>query len=343
MESTSEQQLVDNVNEEPSAKKRAPRNRTLTLSAGDRRRLAGRVLRIENHDAKIPLPLDRTVCGDSFQCLPMAPKGVVDLVVLDPPVQPEQNVQWSGIRTTGSPRVHRVARRRLRPDSSTLEGDGIGLYLRRLVLLALDLRGRLEALRSAKPHYVGTRKGAWSQGELEELIRGRLVLHRLRSIHLPSRCRQATASRPCALHGSRWRAQRLDANGRRQFQGHLSIEFLVGHHRAILVDAGKHRPSDTEERKADREADSCQFESWRRRPDPFLGSGTTSVVARKLRRRFIGIELDYEVPVLLAERRLELGVDDTRIQGFDDGVFWERNSQPSARTQDGKVPTLDFA
>lgn len=60
--------------------------------------------------------------------------------------------------------------------------------------------------------------------------------------------------------------------------------------------------------------------------DPFLGSGTTSVVAKKLRRSFIGIECDEKF-ACIAEKRLELAERDTTIQGFHDGVFWERNSQ----------------
>jgi len=59
--------------------------------------------------------------------------------------------------------------------------------------------------------------------------------------------------------------------------------------------------------------------------DPFLGSGTTSVVARKLGRRYLGLEIDEEY-CLLAERRLELADSDPSIQGYTDGVFWERNT-----------------
>lgn len=59
--------------------------------------------------------------------------------------------------------------------------------------------------------------------------------------------------------------------------------------------------------------------------DPFLGSGTTSVVAKKLGRHYAGIEID-EVFACLAEKRLALAKDDKRIQGYDEGVFWERNS-----------------
>ncbi len=59
--------------------------------------------------------------------------------------------------------------------------------------------------------------------------------------------------------------------------------------------------------------------------DPFLGSGTSSVVAKKLDRRYLGIEMNQEY-CLLAERRLELVEQDRRIQGLADGVFWERNS-----------------
>ena len=59
--------------------------------------------------------------------------------------------------------------------------------------------------------------------------------------------------------------------------------------------------------------------------DPFLGSGTASVVAKKLGRRFCGIEQN-EAYCLWAEKRLALAETDKSIQGYSDGVFWERNS-----------------
>lgn len=59
--------------------------------------------------------------------------------------------------------------------------------------------------------------------------------------------------------------------------------------------------------------------------DPFLGSGTASVVAKKLGRRFCGIEQNEEY-CLWAEKRLALAETDKSIQGYSGGVFWERNS-----------------
>jgi len=59
--------------------------------------------------------------------------------------------------------------------------------------------------------------------------------------------------------------------------------------------------------------------------DPFLGSGTTAVVAKKMERKFVGIEVD-EYYCCLAEKRLALAEKDKRIQGYADGVFWERNT-----------------
>jgi site-specific DNA-methyltransferase (adenine-specific) len=68
--------------------------------------------------------------------------------------------------------------------------------------------------------------------------------------------------------------------------------------------------------------------------DPFLGSGTSAVVAKKLGRRYLAIEIDAE-HCLAALRRLELATAGARIQGYEDGVFWERNSSPRRACRPG--------
>lgn len=61
--------------------------------------------------------------------------------------------------------------------------------------------------------------------------------------------------------------------------------------------------------------------------DPFAGSGTTGVVAKKLDRKYIIIEQN-PLYCAWANYRLENAERDKTIQGYEDGVFWERNSKP---------------
>ncbi len=59
--------------------------------------------------------------------------------------------------------------------------------------------------------------------------------------------------------------------------------------------------------------------------DPFAGSGTTAVVAKKLGRRFLSVELDKTFACLI-EKRLKLAEENKSIQGYYKNAFWERNS-----------------
>jgi site-specific DNA-methyltransferase (adenine-specific) len=59
--------------------------------------------------------------------------------------------------------------------------------------------------------------------------------------------------------------------------------------------------------------------------DPFNGSGTTTVVAKKLGRHYLGIEVE-EIFCCYAQKRLDLAERDRSIQGYAGGMFWERNT-----------------
>ena len=70
--------------------------------------------------------------------------------------------------------------------------------------------------------------------------------------------------------------------------------------------------------------------------DPFLGSGSTSVTAKKLGRHYVGIEQNPQYCVW-AELRLEKAGTDKTIQGYTDGVFWERNTNSLQKAKKWEV------
>ncbi len=68
--------------------------------------------------------------------------------------------------------------------------------------------------------------------------------------------------------------------------------------------------------------------------DPFNGSGTTTVVAKKLGRRYLGVEVDESYCCLALKR---LASEDLSIQGYVEGVFWERNAKKGFNHKDTKT------
>ena len=71
--------------------------------------------------------------------------------------------------------------------------------------------------------------------------------------------------------------------------------------------------------------------------DPFCGSGTSCVTAKKLGRRYCGIEISREY-CLYAAKRLKMADSDMSIQGYAGGVFWERNSAPQNKNHNVTEP-----
>lgn len=71
--------------------------------------------------------------------------------------------------------------------------------------------------------------------------------------------------------------------------------------------------------------------------DPFLGSGTSAVVAYKLNRNYVGIELNRDY-CLWAAKRLMKATKNKVIQGYSDNVFWERNALNSREVKKKRTP-----
>lgn len=75
--------------------------------------------------------------------------------------------------------------------------------------------------------------------------------------------------------------------------------------------------------------------------DPFAGVGTTGVVAKKLKRNFVMVEIDEEY-CLYAEKRLQMAEQDSIIQGYSDGVFWERNALKDVKSSNARKPNSAY-
>lgn len=73
--------------------------------------------------------------------------------------------------------------------------------------------------------------------------------------------------------------------------------------------------------------------------DPFLGSGTSAVVARKLGRRWLGIERE-PLYCALGQKRVDASSAGDPIQGYRDGVFLPRNA-PVSRARRDSLPAPD--
>lgn len=309
----------------PAPKTRAPRNRTVTLTERERKTYRSRLVRSVSScdfgDLK-----DKTLCGDLFELLPGLPSGCCDLVFADPPYNLTKEFNGKKFKGTTS--------------------EGYAQWLRSWLP---------EMKRLLKPHgsiYVcgDWRSAAAIQTVLEEnfTIQNRITWEREKGRGAKTNWKNnsediwfATVSGDYVFHVDRVMLKRKiiapyrDASGRPKDWNETDAgKFRLTCPSNIWTDISvpfwsmlenTDHPTQKPEKLlakiilASSEPGDVVFE-------PFLGSGTTAVVAKKLGRSYFGIEIDEEY-CYLAEKRLELAEENPSIQGYTDGVFWERNTQ----------------
>jgi site-specific DNA-methyltransferase (adenine-specific) len=341
---------------------RAPRNRTLSLSGGDRERLAARLVRPQarraaqaasaerqawpppsqpesgapaaaDTSAVAPPPaafaladlLDRTLCADIFEVLDLLPKAFADLLFLDPPYNLDKD--FGGLRFARRDGDAYLAWLRswlprlvpaLKPGASIyLCGDwessgALQTALSEVAVVRNRITWQREKGRGAQANWKASSEDIWFATlsddywfDVEAVKQRRRVLAPYRAEGRPKDWEETSDGRFRLTHPG-------------NFWDDLSVPFWS------MPENTDHPTQKPEKLLAKLILASCPPGGLVL--DPFLGSGTSAVVARKLGRRHVGIEINEEY-CLWAEKRLELALGDRTIQGYEDGIFWERNAR----------------
>ncbi len=306
-----------------SAKTRSPRNRTLRLTDEDRRRLSSSLLQLADSDsASLPSGM---ACADSGDWSTALPCGSVDLLFLDPPYnlnrsfgsaafrqQPVSDyTRWlNGIVTRWLPCLKPTATVYICGDWRTSHS------IFEVATRHFQVRNRItwerEKGRGAKTNWKNNSEDIWFCTVGEQYVFNVNQVRQRRPVIAPYRNTDRTPKD--------WSETR-EGNFRDTHPSNLWTDISIPFW--SMPENTDHPTQKSEKLLAKLILASTHPGDFVL--DPYAGSGTCCVVAKKLGRKFFGIEREREF-ALLAARRLELAECETAIQGYDEGVFWSRNS-----------------
>jgi site-specific DNA-methyltransferase (adenine-specific) len=303
-------------------KTRAPRNRTISLTEADRARLRGRLFIGENVSSAVS---NCTILGDCMEIVDKLARGSVDLLILDPPYNlnkqfgdtkflrrgVDEYADWLGgvldkllptVKTSGTVYIC---------------GDWhSSASIFAAAAARLTVRNRItwerEKGRGAKANWKNSSEDIWFCTLSNDYVFNVENVKLRRKVIAPYRNDDGSPKD--------W-SETSDGNFRDTHPSNLWTDITIPFWSM---------PENTDHPTQKSEKLMAKLILASSRPgdlvfDPFLGSGTTSVVAAKLGRRYVGIEMQDEY-ALHAERRLELVEADRTIQGYAESVFWERNT-----------------
>ena len=313
-------------------RKRAPRNRTLACTGEEIARLSSGVLRVDAD--VVPGDLEgRFVAGDVFEVAKHFPSEFVDLLILDPPYNLSRNFNGNPFRTKKNSEYQSWFRNvvdllipMMKPAATIYVcSDWRTSTLVFPVLESrLHVRNRItwerEKGRGAKMNWKNNTEDIWFctksnkyHFDVEAVKLKRRVLAPYRIDGEPKDWRREEGGDYRLTHPS-------------NIWTDLTVPFWS-------------MPENTDHpaQKPEKLMAKLILASSRKGDfvlDPFVGSGTTAVVAEKLSRRWCGVEINVEY-LCWALKRIIASREDPTIQGYADGTFWERNSFSEQRIKSG--------
>lgn len=307
---------------------KAPRNKTIDTPIHEGGEYLSRCITVENPQNAIEPLLDKTIQGDFFKIAPLLPRGCADLIVADPPYNLTKTFQGSTF--------------------SKMSPEEYEEYTRKWLTLVKPL------LKDTGSIYVCC---DWESSLIIGRVLGEFFHVRNRITWQREKGRGAKANWKNGMEDI-WFATKSNTYT-------FNLDAVKTRRRVIAPYRVEGKPKDWQETENGNFRDTCPSNFWdditipfwsmaentahpTQKPekllaklilassnpgdlvfDPFLGSGSTSVTAKKLGRRWLGIELEPQY-CLWAEQRLAMADADPHIQGYVDGVFWDRNA-PEAK------------
>ncbi len=307
-----------------TAKSRSANNRTLTCTADELERLK-QGLRQADAASSLADLVNSVIHGDTFTALGVLPSNFADLVILDPPYNMSKNYNGSHFYekhaddyTAWFERLILELKHCLRPTAA--------LYVcaewRTSILIApvlarhFELCNRItwerEKGRGARANWKNASEDIWFCTVSNDYFFDTEAVKQKRRVIAPYKTQ---SGEPKGWEDGN------DGRYRLTFPSNLWTDITVPFWSM---------PENTDHPTQKPEKLIAKLILASSRPDdivldPFLGSGTSAVVARKLGRRYIGIEQNLEY-CCWSLKRLENAQENAVIQGYEDGVFWERNS-----------------
>ena len=299
------------------------RNKTIDITVEEGQSYLERCILVQQH-MKLSDVLDKTILGDTMQVLPYLPPNSVDLLIIDPPYNMDKEFNGAKFKK--------------------LSADDYEEYVNSWIILCLPL------LKETATVYVCCDWG--SSGVIEKVLRKYFFVH--------NRITWQREKGRGAL--SNWKNGMEDvwfATVSKKYT--FNVDAVKIRRKVIAPYKQDGQPKDWKETADGKFRDTYPSNFWddisipywsmpentahpTQKPekllaklilassnpgdvilDPFAGSGTTAVAAKKLGRHYIGIEQNPQYCVW-AELRLERADTDKTIQGYADGVFWERNT-----------------